>query len=91
MAKGILDETHVHLYTRASFRREIEDAGFRILRERVTALPFEVVLRSTGHSRLVRRIARGYHLLARLWPAMFAYQFLIEAEATRFYDDPGTR
>jgi 2-polyprenyl-3-methyl-5-hydroxy-6-metoxy-1,4-benzoquinol methylase len=88
--RGILDATHVHLYTRASFRREIEDAGFRVLRERVTALPFEVVLRSTGQSRLVGAIAQGYHLLARLWPGMFAYQFLIEAEATRFYDEPGT-
>jgi len=88
--KGILDATHVHLYTRASFRREIENAGFRVLRERVTALPFEVVLRSTGQSRLVAAIAHGYHLLARLWPGMFAYQFLIEAEATRFYDEPGT-
>lgn len=87
--KGILDATHVHLYTRASFRREIENAGFRVLRERVTALPFEVVLRSTGQSRTVGAIAHGYHLLARLWPGMFAYQFLIEAEATRFYDELG--
>jgi len=22
-----------------------------------------------------------------VWPGMFAYQFLIEAEATRFYDE----
>lgn len=88
--KGILDETHVHLYTRASFRREIERAGFRVLRERATSLPFEVVLRSTGRSRLVQRISGAYHLLARAWPALFAYQFVLEAEATTFYDEPPT-
>jgi 2-polyprenyl-3-methyl-5-hydroxy-6-metoxy-1,4-benzoquinol methylase len=80
--RGILDETHVHLFTRATFRRLVEEGGFHIVRERVTALPFEVVLRSTGRSRLVAGLARVYHALARLWPALFAYQFLLEAEIT---------
>ncbi len=80
--RGVLDVTHVHLFTRATFRREIENAGFRILKQRVTALPFEVVFRSTGRSRLVCWIARAYHELARAWPSMFAYQFILEAEIT---------
>jgi SAM-dependent methyltransferase len=78
--RGVLDETHVHLFTRATFRREVENAAFRIVRERVTALPFEVVFESTGRSGLVRAIASSYHALARLWPELFAYQFLLEAE-----------
>ena len=78
--RGVLDETHVHLYTRATFKRAVEKAGFRVVRERVTALPFEVVFESTGRSRLMRWVARGYHALARLWPEMFAYQILLEAE-----------
>lgn len=78
--RGVLDETHVHLFTRATFRREVENAAFRIVRERVTALPFEIVFESTGRSALVRGLASGYHALARLWPEMFAYQFLLEAE-----------
>ena len=53
-----------------------------MLRERVTALPFEVVFESTGRSRLVRRLARLYHGLARLWPELFAYQIILEAEIT---------
>jgi 2-polyprenyl-3-methyl-5-hydroxy-6-metoxy-1,4-benzoquinol methylase len=80
--RGVLDETHVHLFTRASFRREVERSGFHILRERVSALPFEVVFESTGRSPLVRGIARSYWLLARLWPQLFAYQFILEAEIT---------
>jgi 2-polyprenyl-3-methyl-5-hydroxy-6-metoxy-1,4-benzoquinol methylase len=80
--RGVLDHDHAHLYTRDSFRREIEAAGFRIVQERVTALPFEVVFESTGRSRLVREVSRLYHRLARLWPELFAYQIVLEAEIT---------
>jgi 2-polyprenyl-3-methyl-5-hydroxy-6-metoxy-1,4-benzoquinol methylase len=78
--RGILDETHVHLFTRATLRRQIEQAGFRICSERVTSLPYEVVFESTGRSRLLAFVDRCYHLLARLWPEMFAYQIIVEAE-----------
>jgi methionine biosynthesis protein MetW len=78
--RGVLDETHVHLFTRASFRRLVEKAGFHVVQERVTALPFEVVFESTGRSRLVRAVSRSYHALARWWPGLFAYQVILEAE-----------
>ena len=80
--RGILDETHVHLYTGSTFRREIERAGFTILRQRVTSLPFEVVFESTGRSRFVRSLEFTYHLMARFWPSMFAYQHILEAQIT---------
>ncbi|MBW2280778.1 MAG: methyltransferase domain-containing protein [Deltaproteobacteria bacterium] len=85
--RGVLDYTHVHLYTKASFRREVERAGFRVLRERVTSLPFEVVFRSTGRSRFIRAITATYHAAARLWPQMFAYQNILEAEITTLDDE----
>ena len=81
-ARGVLDRTHVHLYTRSTFRREIERAGFRVIDQRVTSLPFEVVFDSTGRSRLIRGLADAYHLLARAWPELFAYQFILEASIT---------
>jgi len=89
--RGVLDRTHVHLYTRATFRREVERAGFHVLGERVTALPFEVVFESTGRSRLVRALAEGYHALARLWPEMFAYQFILDAEITTLDEEASHR
>lgn len=85
--RGVLDETHVHLYTRATFRREVERAGFFVVDERVTALPFEIVFESTGRSRFVRGVNRAYHGLARLWPTMFAYQHILEAEITTLDDE----
>ena len=84
--RGVLDEDHVHLFTRMTFRREIENAAFRVLRERFTALPFEVVFESTGRSGVVRWLSSWYHALARLWPEMFAYQILIEAEVATLLD-----
>jgi hypothetical protein len=60
----------------------VENAGFDVLRQRVTALPFEVVFESTGRSRFVRGLAIAYHWLARLWPSMFAYQYVLEARIT---------
>jgi SAM-dependent methyltransferase len=80
--RGVLDETHVHLYTGSTFRREIEKAGFTVIRQRVTSLPFEVVFESTGRSRLIRSLEGAYHLMARLWPSMFAYQHILEAQIT---------
>jgi methionine biosynthesis protein MetW len=91
--RGVLDETHVHLFTGASFRRAVEKAGFHVLRERVTALPFEVVFESTGRSNLIKSVAATYHFIARLWPSMFAYQYVLEAEITTLdaeSTDPGT-
>ncbi len=89
--RGVLDYTHVHLYTKASFRREVERAGFRVRKHRVTALPFEVVFRSTGRSRLVRGISATYHWMARIWPELFAYQIILEAEITTLDEESTSR
>ncbi len=89
--RGVLDQTHVHLFTRATFQREIEQAGYKVVSQRVTALPFEVVFRSTGRSRLMRSISELYHALARMWPEMFAYQVILEAEITTLDEESTPR
>jgi 2-polyprenyl-3-methyl-5-hydroxy-6-metoxy-1,4-benzoquinol methylase len=78
--RGILDRTHVKLYTRSTFRRLIEKCGYKVLRIDYTNLPFELVFESTSKSRLLRAVDSCYHLLTRLWPTLFAYQFVVEAE-----------
>jgi len=85
--RGVLDETHVHLFTQSTFRREVERGGFRIRQQRVTSLPFEVLFESTGQSRFVAALSEAYHVLARVYPKMFAYQFLLEAEVTTLLDE----
>lgn len=81
--RGILDETHVRLYTLATFRRLIQQAGFEITRVRTTPLPFEIVFQTHADNPLVRLLDRFYHTLTRWWPTLFAYQFIIEARIAR--------
>lgn len=78
--RGILDDSHVHLYTLQSARSLVEKSGFRIRSVRYTVLPFEVVLESARRSAPVRLLDFVYYRLVRLWPALFAYQIVIEAE-----------
>ncbi len=78
--KGILDRTHLRFYTRKSARRLLEEAGFRVLRVSATAMPYELAVPALGRAPLsgpVRAFASG---TAKLWPTMFGYQFVLEAQ-----------
>ena len=77
----------MHLFTQSTFRREVEKGGFRIRKQRVTSLPFEVIFESTGRSRIVAALSELYHLLARIYPKMFAYQVLLAAEVATILDE----
>ncbi len=85
--RGILDETHVRLFTQATFERLVRQAGFEIVRRHYTPLPFELVFETRADSWFIRALDRAYHGLARLWPAMFAYQFVLEARIARLEPD----
>jgi glycosyltransferase involved in cell wall biosynthesis len=83
--RGILDAGHVRFFTRASFERVAEGAGFRVTRRDATGLPLDVADRGSGEGRpgvgsggigrLVARIDQG---LVRRFPNLFAYQLLYE-------------
>lgn len=78
--RGILDRSHVTLYTGKTFRRLLVSQGYRILRRKVTPIPFELF---AGRSRAARVFFRAaeylYYVAARLWPGFFAYQFVLLA------------
>jgi 2-polyprenyl-3-methyl-5-hydroxy-6-metoxy-1,4-benzoquinol methylase len=78
--RGILDRTHLRFYTRRSARALVEDAGFRIRDIEATAMPYELAVEALGRPPwrgLVRAFASGS---ARVWPTLFGYQFVLEAE-----------
>lgn len=78
--RGILDRTHLRFYTRRSAGDLIESAGFRVRSVDATAMPCELAVPALGRAPLsgpVRALASGS---ARLWPTLFGYQFVIEAE-----------
>ena len=71
--RGILDRTHLHLFTRATLVEALTQAGYRVV-----ALDFTVPVPVVG-TPAVERIA---HTMGRLRPQLFAYQFLAAAEPT---------
>ncbi|MEW5765323.1 MAG: glycosyltransferase [Acidobacteriota bacterium] len=78
--RGILDGSHVRLYTRRTFRRLLESQGYRILRQKVTPIPFELFAGKSRAARVFwRGVEYGYYGAARLWPSLFAYQFILLA------------
>ena len=81
--KGIMDQTHVHFYTLQSLRDHLKSTGYNLLAENVTGIPFPLVIKSPRLKWLAMTLNAAYYRLARLWPKMFAYQFVITAEIVR--------
>jgi SAM-dependent methyltransferase len=86
--KGILDRTHTRLFSVRSFCRTIEGEGFRVRSVRGFGPPIEDMV---GRSAPLRALDRLASWLARVWPSLFAYQFLVEADVgPRLVLQPGT-
>lgn len=66
--RGIFDRTHLHYYTGATLEALLRQAGFRVLSRTATAPP--IGPRWQGH-------------VARLWPTLFGYQWVVVAEPLR--------
>ncbi len=71
--RGILDIGHKRLFTRSSLVRMLRDCGYEI--ERVTPVPAPVEVVMPGpFSRVLAVVASA---AARIWPRMFAFQWLV--------------
>lgn len=78
--RGILDETHVRLYTRESFRALVEASGLRVVDEDVTVIPLEQLFARAEQAGIGGLLEQAEYSLARLWPSLFAYQIILQAE-----------
>jgi len=79
--RGILDETHVHLYTRESFRELVVNAGYRVSKEDWTVIPLEKMAGAAPALEKATAIVDSFqYSLARSRPELFAYQFVIQAD-----------
>ena len=76
--RGILDATHLRFFTRHSVRRLLAEAGLEV--DRMVGVPAPLPLVS---SRFTTGAGRWLYdataLAARVWPTLFAYQFVVEA------------
>jgi 2-polyprenyl-3-methyl-5-hydroxy-6-metoxy-1,4-benzoquinol methylase len=68
--RGLLDRTHVYLFTRATLTEMLEGAGYRVVALDFTA-PVPLVR--------VEAVDRAAHAFGRLRPPLFAYQFVVAA------------
>jgi 2-polyprenyl-3-methyl-5-hydroxy-6-metoxy-1,4-benzoquinol methylase len=76
---GILDRTHMRLFTFHTLRRLLTDEGFRIKRIRGVPAPFPKVL---GNGWLGKGAVLLNLGLIRLSRSLFSYQIYVEAEST---------
>ena len=75
--RGILDRTHVRLFTTRSFRRLFVDCGFKITKVRYCPIPFENVFpRWRRFADLLSALNMAF---VWVWPSLFAYQTVVEA------------
>jgi 2-polyprenyl-3-methyl-5-hydroxy-6-metoxy-1,4-benzoquinol methylase len=68
--RGILDRTHLHLFTQATLVETLVHAGYRVVE-----LDFTVPVPGVG----TEGVERAAHAIGRLRPSLFAYQFVVSA------------
>lgn len=83
--RGLFDSTHLHFYPWHGWVNLFHRAGFRIEDFCCSSVPFGLALPGWESSLLVRSLERLSIECARVWKALFAYQFIVTArgEETR--------
>lgn len=77
--RGILDYTHLRFYTKRTIRREVENAGFRIVEMRGSSVPIRLIVGRFTPEPVLRAGERLLTWLTRLWRGLFAYQIILVA------------
>jgi 2-polyprenyl-3-methyl-5-hydroxy-6-metoxy-1,4-benzoquinol methylase len=79
--RGILDNTHLRFYTKRTIRRDVEQAGFRILAMRGSSVPIRLIIGQWTPEPLLRAGERVLTWVTRVWRSLFAYQIIVVAQA----------
>jgi len=82
--KGILDRTHHRLFTVGSFRRLLQNAGFKVMKIEGFGPP---IVDAFGKGWFWRIIDRICWFLAKIYPPLFAFNFLIIAKKKMSIDE----
>lgn len=78
--RGILDHTHLRFYTLRTIRREVENAGFRILDEGGSSVPIRLIIGGYTPEPILRLGERVLTWITRAWRGLFAYQIILVAK-----------
>ncbi len=83
--RGILDATHMRFFTRRSFARVTEQAALVPIARCHTGVPFDALgVRTEGRLGLLAALID--RALVRMWPTLFAYQFVYELSVSPVLD-----
>jgi glycosyltransferase involved in cell wall biosynthesis len=82
--RGILDLTHTRLFTIYSFKKLLANSGFVIKETRGFGPPIRDMV---GGSSALRAADTTSGFLARVWPRMFAFSFLVVAQRADELED----
>lgn len=77
--RGILDRTHLRLFTLRSFKRFLAEAGLGIEKLVATPVPLLLAVPQRYHGWWLRLLHALNAALARSWKTMFGYQFVAVA------------
>ena len=78
--RGLLDKTHVRFFTRKTARRMLETNGYRILEERQTVIPLELVVGWPPENLVMKFLNRLLALATWMLPGLFGYQLMYVAQ-----------
>ncbi|HEV2720993.1 MAG TPA: methyltransferase domain-containing protein [Thermoanaerobaculia bacterium] len=77
--RGILDYTHLRFFTMRTIRRELENAGFRVVAIRGSSVPIRLIIGRITPEPLLRLGERILTAVTRIWRSLFAYQIILVA------------
>jgi len=77
--RGILDNTHLRFYTMRTIRREIENAGFRVMAVSGSSVPLRLITGRYTPEPVLRLGEQVLTAITRLWKSLFAYQIILVA------------
>lgn len=75
--KGILDKTHLKLFTLKTFRNLANNSGLIIFKEQFTPIPLPLIHNIFSEGRPLFFLHKFNYFLARLIPTLFCFQFIL--------------
>ena len=81
--RGIMDKTHLRFFTLVTARNLLYSCGYDIIEERHAPIPIHLMITMEAARPFADAMTRAYHLLAKAWPRMFAYQNIFSARIVR--------
>jgi 2-polyprenyl-3-methyl-5-hydroxy-6-metoxy-1,4-benzoquinol methylase len=81
--RGILDETHQRFYTRRTARKLLDQAGYRIVSEKMTVVPIELAFGFSRSGFVFKALNRTLAAVTRIMPTLFGYQVMLVGRSAR--------